>query len=105
MQLSEPVDNGHSRTAQPRTLAALVVFDALLADVVKSLRCSRCGQAQMLSCGQVGDKARRLINLLVIVRPLQRGNHVNLVVNQQLDSECQVRRHGFYPAPISRSDL
>ena len=67
-----------------------------------SRKCSRC---VMLNCDHTGDRARRLINLLVIVRPLQRGNHVNFVVNQQLDSECQVRRHGFYPAPISRSDL
>jgi hypothetical protein len=32
---------GHTRTAQPDTLAG---WDALLADVVKRLRCSRCGQ-------------------------------------------------------------
>jgi hypothetical protein len=35
---------GHTRTAQPRTLAALAGWDALLADVVKRLRCSRCGE-------------------------------------------------------------
>jgi hypothetical protein len=34
---------GHTRTAQPRTLAALAGWDALLADVVKRLRCSHCG--------------------------------------------------------------
>ena len=31
---------GHTRTAQPQTLAALAGWDALLADVVKRLRCS-----------------------------------------------------------------
>lgn len=35
---------GHTRTAQPQTLAALAGFDALLADVVKRLRCSQCGR-------------------------------------------------------------
>ena len=35
---------GHTRTAQPQTLAALAGWDALLADVVKRLRCSRCGR-------------------------------------------------------------
>src|SRR5271163_5236226 len=34
---------GHSRTAQPKTLAALAGWDALLETVVKRLRCSRCG--------------------------------------------------------------
>jgi hypothetical protein len=34
---------GHTRTAQPQTLAALAGWDALLADVVKRLRCSQCG--------------------------------------------------------------
>jgi hypothetical protein len=35
---------GHSRAAAPRTLAALAGWDALLADVVKRMRCSRCGK-------------------------------------------------------------
>jgi hypothetical protein len=35
---------GHTRTAQPKTLAGLTGWDALLADVVKRLRCSRCGE-------------------------------------------------------------
>jgi hypothetical protein len=35
---------GHTRTAQPQTLAAIAGRDALLADVVKRLRCSRCGK-------------------------------------------------------------
>jgi hypothetical protein len=35
---------GHTRTAQPQTLAALTGWDALLADVVKRLRCSQCGK-------------------------------------------------------------
>jgi hypothetical protein len=34
---------GHARTAQPKTLAALTGWDALLANVVKRLRCSMCG--------------------------------------------------------------
>jgi hypothetical protein len=33
---------GHTRTAQPQTLAALAGWDALLADVVKRMRCSHC---------------------------------------------------------------
>jgi hypothetical protein len=37
---------GHARTAQPKTLAALAGWDALLSDVVKRLRCSRCGKRQ-----------------------------------------------------------
>jgi hypothetical protein len=37
---------GHTRTAQPQTLAALAGWDALLADVVKRLRCSHCGKRQ-----------------------------------------------------------
>jgi hypothetical protein len=44
---------GHTRIAQPQTLAALAGWDAALSDVVKRLRCSQCG--------------RRLCN--VIVRP------------------------------------
>jgi hypothetical protein len=35
---------GHTRIAQPQTLAALAGWDALLADVVKRLRCSHCGR-------------------------------------------------------------
>jgi hypothetical protein len=35
---------GHTRTAQPQTLAGLMGWDALLADVVKRLRCSKCGR-------------------------------------------------------------
>jgi hypothetical protein len=33
----------HTRTAQPQKLAGLAGWDALLADVVKRLRCSHCG--------------------------------------------------------------
>ena len=35
---------GHSRTAQPKTLAHLAGWDALLTDVVRRLRCSQCGK-------------------------------------------------------------
>jgi hypothetical protein len=35
---------GHTRTVQPQTLAGLAGLDALLPDVVKRLRCSRCGR-------------------------------------------------------------
>lgn len=35
-----------TRTAQPRTLASLAVWDALLVDVLKRLRCSQCGKRQ-----------------------------------------------------------
>jgi hypothetical protein len=35
---------GHRRTAQPQTLAALAGWDAVLTDVVKRLRCSKCGK-------------------------------------------------------------
>jgi hypothetical protein len=35
---------GHARTAQPQTLAAIAGWDALMADVVKRLRCSQCGR-------------------------------------------------------------
>jgi hypothetical protein len=35
---------GHSRTAAPRTLAALAGWDEHLAEVVKRMRCSRCGE-------------------------------------------------------------
>jgi len=37
---------GHTRTAQPQTLARLAGWDAPLADVVKRLRCSQCGKRQ-----------------------------------------------------------
>jgi len=33
---------GHARTAQPQTLARFAGWDALLVDVVKRMRCSRC---------------------------------------------------------------
>ncbi len=35
---------GHSRTARPETLASFAGWDAELADVVKRMRCSKCGQ-------------------------------------------------------------
>jgi hypothetical protein len=35
---------GHSRHARPATLAAIAGWNALLADVVKRLRCSKCGK-------------------------------------------------------------
>jgi hypothetical protein len=35
---------GHVRNPQPRTLAAIAGWDAPLQDVVKRLRCSRCGK-------------------------------------------------------------
>jgi hypothetical protein len=35
---------GHTRTAQPQTLAAVAGWDAPLADVVRRLRCSQCGR-------------------------------------------------------------
>jgi hypothetical protein len=35
---------GHTRSAQPKTLAALAGWDALLDTVVKRMRCSRCGK-------------------------------------------------------------
>jgi hypothetical protein len=34
----------HTRIAQPQTLARLTGWDALLADVVKRVRCSQCGK-------------------------------------------------------------
>ena len=34
---------GHTRIAQPQTLAKLAGWDAALADVVGRLRCSKCG--------------------------------------------------------------
>lgn len=35
---------GHTRTANPQTLARVVGWDASLADVIKRLRCSKCGK-------------------------------------------------------------
>ena len=35
---------GHSRTAQPKTLAHLAGWDAALDEVIKRLRCSKCGK-------------------------------------------------------------
>jgi hypothetical protein len=35
---------GHTRTAQPQTLATLAGWDALLADVLKPLRCAHCSE-------------------------------------------------------------
>ena len=37
---------GHVRTARPQTLAAMAGWDALLADIVKRLRCSRCNKRE-----------------------------------------------------------
>ena len=37
---------GHARQASPRTLAALVSWDARLEDLVKRLRCSKCGRRE-----------------------------------------------------------
>jgi hypothetical protein len=34
---------GHTRTAQPQTLAGIAGWDATLESVMKRLRCSRCG--------------------------------------------------------------
>jgi hypothetical protein len=36
----------HVRIAQPQTLARVTGWDALLADVVKRMRCSKCGKRQ-----------------------------------------------------------
>ncbi len=33
---------GHTRTAQPQTLAAMAGWDAMLVDVLRRLRCSQC---------------------------------------------------------------
>ena len=35
---------GHSRIAQPQTLARMAGWNAALADVVKRMRCSKCGE-------------------------------------------------------------
>lgn len=34
---------GHARSAEPRTLGRLCGWDALLKDVARRLRCSKCG--------------------------------------------------------------
>jgi hypothetical protein len=35
---------GHTRRCAPRALAALTSWDSKLADVVRRLRCSKCGE-------------------------------------------------------------
>ena len=40
---------GHTRSAQPKTLAALAGWDALLDAVVKRMRCSRCGKRKCIA--------------------------------------------------------
>jgi hypothetical protein len=35
---------GHARTAHPTTLARFAGWDALLADVIKRMRCSKCNR-------------------------------------------------------------
>jgi hypothetical protein len=35
---------GHTRTARPQTFAAIAGWDATLEDVLKRLRCSKCGK-------------------------------------------------------------
>ena len=40
---------GHTRTAQPKTFAHLAGWDALLSDVVRRLRCSRCGKRKCIA--------------------------------------------------------
>lgn len=37
---------GHARVARPKTLASIAGWDAPLTDVIKRLRCSRCGAHQ-----------------------------------------------------------
>ena len=37
---------GHTRRVYPRTLAGIAGWDARLVDVVKRLRCSKCGKRQ-----------------------------------------------------------
>jgi hypothetical protein len=37
-------DCGHTRRCYPRTLAAIAGWDANLNDVIKRLRCSKCGE-------------------------------------------------------------
>ncbi len=39
-------DCGHTRRVFPRTLAAIAGWDARLVDVVKRLRCTRCGKRE-----------------------------------------------------------
>jgi len=40
---------GHSRKAIPKTFANVAGWDALLADVVKRLRCSKCGKKKVMA--------------------------------------------------------
>ena len=48
---------GHIRQAKPQTLAAIAGWDAPLAEVIKRLRCSRCGARK---CGAtVGHETKR----------------------------------------------
>jgi hypothetical protein len=37
---------GHTRTARPETLAKFAGWDTLLVDVVRRMRCSKCGARQ-----------------------------------------------------------
>jgi hypothetical protein len=37
-------DCGHTRRCYPRTFAAIAGWDANLKDVIKRLRCSKCGE-------------------------------------------------------------
>jgi hypothetical protein len=37
---------GHARSAQPQTLARIAGWDSRLSDVVRRLRCSKCGKRQ-----------------------------------------------------------
>jgi len=38
---------GHTRKAVPKTFANMAGWDALLVDVVKRLRCSKCGRKRV----------------------------------------------------------
>ena len=40
---------GHTRRVYPRTLAAIAGWEALLADVVKRLRCTKCGKRECVA--------------------------------------------------------
>ena len=51
---------GHTRTASPSTLARFAGWDALLADVVKRMRCSKCGEHKCRMTVRAGNEARRL---------------------------------------------
>jgi hypothetical protein len=48
---------GHTRIAQPKTLAALAGWDAILDDVVKRLRCSKCRRRRC--CATVRPETKR----------------------------------------------